>query len=163
MHREFQLPHITGKTTQEQLSQVISYLRQLALLLQQLPEQQTQKVEAAPQQLRGNRFSGLTVRNSLVLGGDINGIYLGTRYLYGTQAMYLQTAFSEWNPAGTEVQTLVLIGSLPGCLQVQQTGQCNWIGGGDVTVTPGEKGAVVLTFPQPLSENIMILSTHSFR
>lgn len=38
MNLDFKLPHITGKTQQEQIGQIISYLRQLALQLQAMPE-----------------------------------------------------------------------------------------------------------------------------
>lgn len=37
MNPDIPMPHITGKTPTEQLAQIISYLRQLALVLQELP------------------------------------------------------------------------------------------------------------------------------
>lgn len=162
MHTEFQLPHITGRTTEEQLAQVIGYLRQTALLLQELPLQPPQVTEAVSRQLRSHTFSELTVRNGLRLDGGLNGIVMKVKNLKDTNLITLHSRFSQWKAESTEKQSFFLLGSSYGCLQVTGAGECSFSGSSGVSVTGAEGGIVKITLPQPVKEQFMLLSTGQF-
>lgn len=162
MPLDFQLPHITGQTTGEQVTQIVSYLRQLAMLLQQLPVQAHSAETSTAPLPRSQSFSTLKVRDRLQLDGSLNGIVLDSVQLRGS-TLQLQTAMSDWDTATTGAQLLFLLGSYHGCIHVTGAGVCSWTGEAGVTVTKGEKGVVTVTFPQPVSEKLMILSSHKFR
>ena len=162
MHTEFQLPHITGRNTQEQVQQIVAYLRRLALLLQELPMQQTVATQAVAQP-RSQSFSELTVRTSLQLEGALNGIALGKRQLSGSKQLRLQSRFSKWDEQSSESQSFFLIGTVQGCAHVTEAGACSWNGTGGVAVTAGAGGQIRIDLPQPVTEELMVLSTGSFR
>lgn len=162
MHTEFQLPHITGRTTEERLHQVIVYLRQLAFLLQELPAQQDRHAPARESSQRPRNFDTLTVRDRLKLEGDLNGIFLRYRRLKNQNKLLLQSRFAQWEAEATQSQSLFLLGSFCGSLQITGEGQCHWAGAQGVTVAAEAGGVVTVTFPQAVREDIIILSTERF-
>ena len=129
MSMDFRLPHITGGTVQQQVDQIVAYLRQTALLLQALPEQ-----EASPNLPESRERS--CVFPTLQVQGSLNGVYSrrvrtdtevigpvsrqgGTRqsfFLWGHSGSLpvlglLLADGSSWSWTGTEGITLTQAGS----------------------------------------------------
>ena len=164
MRTEFQIPHITGNTAEQKISQIIAYLRQTAYLLQALPDdrQERQKEKAS---LRSCSFPSLRVESHIRMKGGINGIYLQRVAMGGRASFAIQSAGEAWE--GSPRQSLLLAGScgtpVLGVLVVEKDGSCLWNGSQGVSVAAEPKGVVRVTFPEASQDLLMLQSALPFR
>lgn len=95
--------------------------------------------------------------------GGINGAYLLTRYVGGTNKLRLQTKYSGFTGTGDNRQSIFLFGSanfapVCGLLMVSNAGSLSWSGTGTVSAAAGENGTVELTLPNPSWDWFTLLS-----
>lgn len=166
MSTQFRLPHITGKTVPEQLSQIVSYLRGLALQLQQLPQR-----ESAPAQeeaaARSTSFQTLRVHKKLTADGGVNGVHMQSVSLHGTARLCLQSRFTGWDDEGYIRQSFLIAGfpgrvPVLGLVSLDSAGRCAWNGTEGVTVAAGEGGKVVVSFDKVAYDTVLVQSTDPF-
>ena len=126
MSMDFRLPHITGGTVQQQLDQIVAYLRQTALLLQAMPEQE------AAQSLPDSRERSC-IFPTLQVQGSLNGVYsrriptaTGSIRLRRSRNGTVQSFFLWGHSADLPVQGLLMA----------QGDTWSWTGTQGVTVTP---------------------------
>lgn len=161
MNDEFRLPHITGSTPQEQISQIIAYLRQTALLLQNLPVTPPAEEKKTLPAARSCRFPALQV------DGGINGLYTRRVRVWGSTSFCIRSRFPDWNSTGGQRQSLLLTGSangtpILGVIVVGSGGSCAWSGSEAVTLTAEEGGVIRVTFRMTCYDYFILQSPEAF-
>lgn len=174
------LPYITGKTEKAQITQIVSYLRQLALTLQQFPQQIEQQVaqqlaaqqqpkkQAAPKEEESNKaFSNLRVYKDLTVNGGINGAYITSVQIFGRSTFTLQSKFNGWTSSGNSRQSFLVAGndnSLPilGLITLNSRGECAWYGSENVSVSTASDGSVTVKMLYPAYDYFLVLSAEKF-
>lgn len=160
MSMDFQLPHITGETVPQQVSQIVSYLRQLALQLQMLPEPVEKTAEASPQE-RSNVFPTLQIQ------GSLNGVYLRRVPVSNSADFRIRTALETWTGAGIGRQSLFLWGNLgdqplEGLILADDGGGCTWEGTEGITLFKENGGILGIRLSQQIRDPLIIQSAKPF-
>ena len=174
------LPYITGKTEKAQITQIVSYLRQLALTLQQFPQQVEQQVaeqlaaqqqpkkQAAPKDEESNKaFASLRVYKDLNVNGGINGVYIKSVKVWISTQFTLQSRFTYWDDQGHSRQSFLVSGNdngLPvlGIITLNSKGGCVWTGTENVTVSTSPDGSVTVKLPYTAYDYFLVQSSESF-
>lgn len=156
MSQAFRPPCITGETPEEQLQQVIGYLRQLAGQLQHLPRNQSTPAVQKEEPSRSIQFQNLRVH------GSVNGVYIQSAPSTGSHLLLVQTCFNRWDDEGLVRQSILISGSTEnqpvlGVAVVDSTGSYTWRGTENVTVWTREGGILEVSFSH--YENDLVLQS----
>ena len=172
------LPYISGKTEKAQIAQIISYLRQLALTLQQFSQQVEQQAAAqqqqqvkrvsAPKEEESNKaFSNLRIYKDLNVSGGINGVYVQSVQVWQTTSFTLQSRFTYWDTVGDSRQSFLVAGNnngLPvlGVITLNSKGDCAWQGSENISVSTAPDGSVTIKMPRTSYDFFLVQSGERF-
>lgn len=167
MNQLFRPPLITGKTQQEQIREIIGYLRQLSGALSRLSLQDAAPADSQQVQLQRNQFYNLRIQNSLTVDGAVNGICGRRIRVWETDRFSIQTQFTQWDDLGYDRQSFLIAGSQNGMpvlcvLSVSSKGVCNRTGDGIVDVRKKENGRIEILLGGQTYDYFIVLSSEPF-
>ena len=167
MNQLFRPPLITGRTQQEQIRQIIGYLRQLASALSRLSTEETPVGDSQQEQLQRNQFYNLRIQNSLTVDGAVNGLYGRRIRVWETDRFSLQTQFTQWNDTGNDRQSFLIAGSRNGApvlavLSISSQGACSRTGEGIADVQKKEEGKIEVLLGGQTYDYFIVLSPEPF-
>ena len=97
----------------------------------------------------------------------VNGAYIKSFRVYGTDYVNIQTKYSDFSGAGNNRQTIFMFGAdnhilINGIITVNNSGSATWTGSGDVTTEAVDGGIIKITLPTAAYDYMVAISPEYF-